>query len=153
MGQPRPLFRLFLVFFKQTIQLFQQINVKKCQSSIWCWDLKPQPLEHELSPITTRPGLLPPTNTFFLEWSPPQTLRKIHKIIQGWKIVCRQKSLTISVDAFTFKPSDGCAYLHSTYLLPKLMCTASSLCWQCKLWSKAGNFMVKDIFLCAGALL
>ena len=31
MGQPRPLFRLFLVFFKQTLlQFLQQINVKKC---------------------------------------------------------------------------------------------------------------------------
>ena len=54
MGQLRPLF-LFLVFFKQTIQLLQLINVKNCPSSIWCWDLNPRPLEHELSPITTRP--------------------------------------------------------------------------------------------------
>ena len=31
MGQPRPLFRLFSVFFKQTLlQFLQQINVKKC---------------------------------------------------------------------------------------------------------------------------
>ena len=30
MGQTRPLFRLFSVFFKQTIQFLQQINVKKC---------------------------------------------------------------------------------------------------------------------------
>ena len=29
MGQPRPLFNLFLVFFQQTIQFLQQINVKK----------------------------------------------------------------------------------------------------------------------------
>ena len=28
MGQPRPLFRLFSVFFKQTMQFLQQINVK-----------------------------------------------------------------------------------------------------------------------------
>ena len=28
MGQPRPLFCLFLVFFKQKIQFLQQINVK-----------------------------------------------------------------------------------------------------------------------------
>ena len=34
MGQPRPLFNLFSVFFKQTIQFLQQINVKKCPSSI-----------------------------------------------------------------------------------------------------------------------
>ena len=36
----------------------QQINVKKCPSNIQRWDLHPQPFEHELSPITTRPGLL-----------------------------------------------------------------------------------------------
>ena len=57
MGHPRPLFRLFLVFFKQTIQFLQQINVKKCPSSIWCRDSNPQPLECESPPITTRPGL------------------------------------------------------------------------------------------------
>ena len=28
MGQPRPLFRLFSDFYKQTIQFLQQINVK-----------------------------------------------------------------------------------------------------------------------------
>ena len=26
-------------------------------SSLWCWDSNPQPLEHESSPITTRPEL------------------------------------------------------------------------------------------------
>ena len=31
MGHPRPLFHLFSVFFKQTIQFLQQINAKKCQ--------------------------------------------------------------------------------------------------------------------------
>ena len=34
--------------------------VKKCPSSIWCWDLNPQPLEHESPPMSTRPGF-PPT--------------------------------------------------------------------------------------------
>ena len=32
MGQTRPLFRLFSVFFKQTIQFLQQINVKNVMS-------------------------------------------------------------------------------------------------------------------------
>ena len=31
----------------------------KCPSSIWRQDSNPQPFEHESSPITTRPGLLP----------------------------------------------------------------------------------------------
>ena len=57
MGHTRPLFRLFLVSFKQTIQILQQIIVKKCPFSIWCWDSNSQPLEHETPPITTRPGL------------------------------------------------------------------------------------------------
>ena len=47
--------------FKQTVQFLQQINVKKCQYSIQHWDLNPQPFEHDLSPIITRPGL-PPKN-------------------------------------------------------------------------------------------
>ena len=36
--------------------------MKKCQSSILCWDLNSQPLEHEFPPITTRPGLPPKRN-------------------------------------------------------------------------------------------
>ena len=46
MGQPRPLFRLFSVLFKQTLlQFLQQINVKKCHvhpvygAGIWTHDL------------------------------------------------------------------------------------------------------------------
>ena len=54
---------LFLVYFwsfqtNNTVLTTHQC--KKCPSSIWCWDSNPQPLEHELSPITPRPGL-PPT--------------------------------------------------------------------------------------------
>ena len=46
--------------FKQTsLQFLQQIYVKKCPSSIRCWDLNPQPSERESPPITTRPGLRP----------------------------------------------------------------------------------------------
>ena len=55
-GPPRPLFICFSLF-KQTLQFLQQINVKKCLSSIQCWDLNPPPSEHEPPPITT-PKLL-----------------------------------------------------------------------------------------------
>ena len=65
-GQSRPLFHLFSVFFKQTLQFLQQIYVKKCPSSILCRDSNPQPSERESLPITTRPGLLPCTK--FLLW-------------------------------------------------------------------------------------
>ena len=64
MGQPRPLFCLFSVFFKQTLQFLQQINVKKCPSSIRRRDSNPRPLDREPPPITTRPGL-PPKKVFF----------------------------------------------------------------------------------------
>ena len=57
MGQPRPLFRLISVIFKQTVQFLQQIYVKKCPFSIRCRDLNPRPTERESLPITTRPGL------------------------------------------------------------------------------------------------
>ena len=33
--------------------------MKKCSSSIQCWDSNLQPLEHESPHITTRPGLPP----------------------------------------------------------------------------------------------
>ena len=52
---------LFFIYFrlsKHTIQFLQQINVKKCPSSIWCWDSNSWPLEHESHLITTRPGPL-----------------------------------------------------------------------------------------------
>ena len=54
------LFFVYFRLFKQTLQFLQQMNVKKCPSSIRRWDLNPQPFEHESPPITTRPGL-PPT--------------------------------------------------------------------------------------------
>ena len=48
------LFFFFFVFSNFTTNMY----VKKCPSSIWCWDSNSRPLEHE-SPITTRPGLPP----------------------------------------------------------------------------------------------
>ena len=63
MGHPWPLFVKFWLF-KQTIQLLQQINVKKCPSSIRCWDSNSPPLEHKSHPITTRPGLSIPLTLF-----------------------------------------------------------------------------------------
>ena len=35
--------------------MLQQINVKKCPSSIWCWDSNSQPSDYESPPLTTRP--------------------------------------------------------------------------------------------------
>ena len=52
-------FSFIFGLFKQTIQFLQQINVKKCPSSKWRWDLNPQPFAHESSLITTKPGLPP----------------------------------------------------------------------------------------------
>ena len=56
-GHHRHRFCLFLVFFKQTLQFLQQINVKKYPSSVRCWDLNPQPSHNELHSITIRTGL------------------------------------------------------------------------------------------------
>ena len=50
------LFFIYFRLFKHTLQFLQQINVKKCPSSIWFQDSNSQPLEHESPPITTRPG-------------------------------------------------------------------------------------------------
>ena len=54
---------LFFVYFRsfQTNinTILQQINVKKCPSSIRRWDSNPWPSDHESPPINTRPGLPP----------------------------------------------------------------------------------------------
>ena len=55
----RGLFFIYFCLFKHTLQFLQQINVKKCPSSIWCRESISQHLEHEYPPITTRPGLPP----------------------------------------------------------------------------------------------
>ena len=56
MGQPRPLFHLFLVFSNKQYNFLQQINVKKCQVHP---GFEPTTFERESPPITTRPGLPP----------------------------------------------------------------------------------------------
>ena len=66
MGHSHPLL-VYFGLFKQSIQLLQQINVKNCPSSIWCWDSNLQPSEYESPPITTRPGL--PLQLTFLQLS------------------------------------------------------------------------------------
>ena len=66
LGQPRSLLSFLFSRFKQTsLQMLQQINMKKCPSSIQGWDSNPWPSEHESPPITTRPGL-PPNYVHFL---------------------------------------------------------------------------------------
>ena len=70
MGQPRPLYNLFSVFSKKNNTIFTKNQCKKmsCPFSIRRRDLNPQPLKHELSPITTRPGL-PPLNILVCQMS------------------------------------------------------------------------------------
>ena len=64
--QPRHILSFIFGLFKQTSsQFLQQIYMKKCQSSIRCWDSNPQPSMHESPTMTTRPGL-PPTVVSFL---------------------------------------------------------------------------------------
>ena len=66
MGHPRPPFLLIFGLFKQTIQFLQQINVNKCPFSIRCWVMNPQPLKHESSHLTARPGPLHFINFFVI---------------------------------------------------------------------------------------
>ena len=51
------LFLFIFDLFKQTLLILQQINVKKCLSSIRCRHLNSQPSNFESPPLTTRPGL------------------------------------------------------------------------------------------------
>ena len=61
MGQPRPLFLLFSALSNKQYIFYNKSKWKnvQCPSSIQYWDLIPRPFKQELSPITTRPGLLP----------------------------------------------------------------------------------------------
>ena len=56
MGHLQPIFIFWS--FRTNITIFT-INVNKCSSGIWCWDLNPQPSDHEYHPITTWPKLRP----------------------------------------------------------------------------------------------
>ena len=60
-GPTRPFFVYFWSFqTNSTIFTTNQCEKMSWPSSIQRWDLNPWPLEHELSPTTTWPGLLPP---------------------------------------------------------------------------------------------
>ena len=50
MGRQQSLFRLFSAFYKQTLQFWQQINVKNYPSSTQCRDLNPWRSEYEFLP-------------------------------------------------------------------------------------------------------
>ena len=58
-----PLFNLFSSS-ETNITIFTTNICEKCPSSVLCWDLNPQPSDHESPPVTTRPGL-PSTTTNF----------------------------------------------------------------------------------------
>ena len=65
MGHPRPLYHLFSSF-QTNFTIFTTNKCEKCPSSKWCWDLNPQPLDHESPPITTLPGFPPFVYSFIL---------------------------------------------------------------------------------------
>ena len=79
MGHPRPLLSLNFDLFKCSLSLsiykcpfpasffvyLRSFPTKKCTSSIWCHNTNPKPLQHESSPIITRPGLPPFLSTFY----------------------------------------------------------------------------------------
>ena len=54
-----------LFSFIFVVSIFTTNNVKKCPSSICCWDSNSQPLEHESPHITSRPG----NGQVILEWT------------------------------------------------------------------------------------
>ena len=56
------LFFVYFWSFQTSDTIFQRVNVKKCPSSLWWWDSKPRPLEHESSPVTSWLG--PRLNVF-----------------------------------------------------------------------------------------
>ena len=59
MGQPRPLFSLFLAFSNKLYNFYNKSMWKmSCPSSIQHRDWNPRPLEHESSPLTTESYLM-----------------------------------------------------------------------------------------------
>ena len=67
MGQRRPLFRLFLVFSNKHYNFYNK-SMWKMSIQYTVPGFEPTTLEHESSPITTRPGLPPRIYLSFL-WS------------------------------------------------------------------------------------
>ena len=58
-ANPASFLFIFGLFQTNINTILQQINVKKCPSSIRHRDSNPRPSERESPPITTRPGLPP----------------------------------------------------------------------------------------------
>ena len=58
-ANPGLFFIHFRLFNTQITKFSTNRYVKKCPSSLWCWDSNSRLLEHESPPITTRSGLLP----------------------------------------------------------------------------------------------
>ena len=56
---------MFQSFSNKQYKILQQMNVKKCPSSIQRWDSNSQPSDYETPPLTTRP-VLPPKKMKYL---------------------------------------------------------------------------------------
>ena len=48
--------------FQTNVTIFTPNICEKCPPNVWCWDLNPQPSEHESPPVNSRTGL-PPNQT------------------------------------------------------------------------------------------
>ena len=64
---PSPASFSFIFVFSKKHYNFTTNKCEKCPSSLRCWDLNPQPFEHESPPIITRPGL-PPLSPFVVNY-------------------------------------------------------------------------------------
>ena len=108
MGQSRPLFILYSVFSNKQYNFNNKSMLKmSCPSMIRCRNLNPQPVKHESSPITTRPGhypksfsLIPSTSSSDVRltttndaltwtWNRNLSSNPIWIVIGNWKIVTR----------------------------------------------------------------
>ena len=80
MGQPRSLFRSFQTNIN-TIFTTNQYEKMSIPSSLWHRDSNPRPLDHESSPITTRPGFTPKSQYCFQRKS--QTYGSFERGVRG----------------------------------------------------------------------
>ena len=115
-------FHLFSVFFKQP-RIWQQIHMKKCPTSIQCWDWNLWPLGHETPPITTRLGL-----------STVQIAAKILFLFRSLDLICWKSALLLSAIR---RPS----WTSSMTIASRSVVFGSTLCTEtCSRWTETEIF-------------
>ena len=111
---PGQFFFSFSSFQTHALQFLQQINVKKCQSTMWHWGLNPQTSEHESPSITTRPWAVFAVQ-LHLKGTVQKTLflQQCNCHAQVMRMCLKLGSKKIALFQFSFISSTKCSQLHA----------------------------------------